>query len=80
MCVQKCVSKFADMHIHLLACLPCSYSHLRGFWPSAFLCGLKGTEAENSHTLKLMRVLDAASKQCELVFLSHPLDINRPAA
>lgn len=63
----KIVSKFfvvlffllADMHIHLLACLPCRESYLRGFWPSASLGGLKGAEAENSHTLKLMRVLDA---------------------
>lgn len=62
------------------ACLPCSESYLRGFWPSASLGGLKGAEAENSHTLKLMRVLDAVREQCELVFLSHPRDINRPEA
>lgn len=77
-CVKVCVLE--DVHVQLLACLPCSESHLRRFWPSASLCGLKGAEAENSHTLKLMRVLDAVREQCELVFLSHPPDINRPAA
>lgn len=83
-CVQMCscvnVCVLADMHVLRLACLPCSESHLRRFRPSASLCGLKGAEAENSHTLKLMRVLDAVREQCELVFLRHPLDINRLVA
>lgn len=59
---------------------PCRESHLRRFWPFVALCSLKAAEAENSHshTLKLMRVVAALREQSELVFLSHPLDINRP--
>lgn len=72
MCFQTCT--FAFLHASP------SGSHLRGFWPSAALWGLKGAEAENSHTLKLMRVLAAVRERCELVLLSHPTYINRPAA